>query len=122
MGSSQIVLVVDDTESVLTLLERQLSDAGYEVLLADSGEAALQLLSGRETMVDLVITDLLMPGMGGKLFGDEVRTLTPPPPVLYMSAFSPPAGLEYFIQKPFTGKMLAEAVRRVLEKQEVGEQ
>lgn len=111
---TQLILVVDDLESLRLLMKWQLMDAGYDVLLARSGEEALNLLAAPEIRFALVITDLRMPGMGGKRFGAQLVDLPDPAPVLYMSAYPPPAGLSHFIQKPFTSAALAAAVQTAL--------
>jgi two-component system, cell cycle sensor histidine kinase and response regulator CckA len=109
----QRILVVDDEALARRFLDRALSDAGYEVLLASDGEEALRLLRSSKRKVDLVITDLVMPGMGGHAFALEVATLPLPPPVLYISAYESPQGemAKRFLQKPFNADTLLEAVQ-----------
>src|SRR5215216_710839 len=112
----QTVLVVDDEAIARRFMERALTEAGFEVMLANSGEEALELLrvTGRE--VALVVTDLVMPGMGGHAFALEVATLPSPPPVLYISAYEKPQGdmAKRFLQKPFTGSELISTVRNLI--------
>jgi two-component system cell cycle sensor histidine kinase/response regulator CckA len=108
------VLVVEDTDSVRMLIRRQLTAAGFDVLVAESGDEALQLLAGSEARVELVITDLRMPGMDGEQLGAKLQANAESPAVLYMSAYPPPTGLDHFIQKPFTLDALTAAARAVL--------
>ena len=110
------VLVVDDEAIARSFMERALTQEGYHVLLAIDGEAALDILRSTKHIVALVITDLVMPGMGGHAFALEVGKLPSPPPVLYISAYEKPQGemAKRFLQKPFSIKDLAEAVARLL--------
>jgi two-component system cell cycle sensor histidine kinase/response regulator CckA len=110
------ILVVDDEAIARTFMERALSQEGYQVLLANDGEAALKMLRTSKRRVALVITDLVMPGMGGHAFAVEVGQLPSPPPVLYISAYEKPQGAmaNRFLQKPFSISDLTQAVRRLL--------
>ena len=109
----QTILVVDDEAVARRFLKRALKLAGYEVILADDGEQALAVLRSSGLQVDLVVTDLVMPGMGGHAFALEVATLPLPPPVLYISAYEKPQGemAKRFLQKPFSSDTLVQAVR-----------
>jgi two-component system, cell cycle sensor histidine kinase and response regulator CckA len=110
------ILVVDDEAIARTFMERALSQEGYQVLLAADGEAALHILRTTKRKIDLVITDLVMPGMGGHAFAVEVGQLPSPPPVLYISAYEKPQGemAKRFLQKPFSIAELTQAVRQLL--------
>ena len=110
------ILVVDDEAIARRFLERALTEAGFEVMLADNGEQALELLRATRRKVALVVTDLVMPGMGGHAFALEVSTLPSPPPVLYISAYESPQGemAKRFLQKPFSPEALVDAVRGLL--------
>jgi two-component system, cell cycle sensor histidine kinase and response regulator CckA len=112
----QTILVVDDEAIARRFLKRALTEAGYVVLLANAGEEALELLRSTGHKVALVVTDLVMPGMGGHAFAVEVSTLPQPPPVLYISAYESPQGemAKRFLQKPFSPEALVEAVRGLL--------
>jgi CheY-like chemotaxis protein len=110
------ILVVDDEAIARSFMERALTQEGYQVLLAPDGEAALKILRTTKRKVALVITDLVMPGMGGHAFAVEVGALPSPPPVLYISAYEKPQGemARRFLQKPFSISDLTQAVRRLL--------
>jgi two-component system cell cycle sensor histidine kinase/response regulator CckA len=112
----QTILVVDDEAIARRFVERALTQAGYDVLLANDGEEALKLLRTTKRKVALVVTDLVMPGMGGHAFALEVAALPSPPPVLYMSAYESPQGemSKRFLQKPFSPETLVEAVQGLL--------
>jgi CheY-like chemotaxis protein len=80
------ILVVDDDSDVLELTAEVLSDSGYEVLKASGAEPALELLRGAQ-QVDLLLTDIVMPGLNGLALADEAKRLRPGLRVLYTSAF-----------------------------------
>ena len=109
----QNILIVDDEAVTRRFVERSLSQQGYRVMTANDGERALELLRMTRRKVALVITDLVMPGMGGHAFALEVARLPSPPPVLYISAYEKPQGdmAKRFLQKPFTIDELVGAVR-----------
>jgi two-component system, OmpR family, response regulator len=108
------ILVVDDEELVRDFLKRVLVQEGYDVLLVNHGGEALTLL--QSLTVDLVITDIRMPGMGGKQLGAEIERLPNAPPVMYVSGGdAPQRGIENrYIQKPFKPAELIRAVRAIL--------
>ena len=110
------ILVVDDEAIARSFMERVLTQEGYQVLLAADGEGALHMLRTSKRKVALVITDLVMPGMGGHAFAVEVGQLPSPPPVLYVSAYERPQGemAKRFLQKPFSIADLTQAVRRLI--------
>jgi two-component system cell cycle sensor histidine kinase/response regulator CckA len=112
----QTILVVDDELVARRFMERSLREAGYDVLLASHGEEALELLRSTDRQVDLVVTDLVMPGMGGHAFALEVGVLPSPPPVLYVSAYEKPEGemAKRFLQKPFRSDELVASVQALL--------
>jgi two-component system cell cycle sensor histidine kinase/response regulator CckA len=110
---AQHILVVDDEAIARRFIERALVEQGYRVMLANDGEQALELLQGTPRKIDLVITDLVMPGMGGHAFALEVGQLPLPPAILYISAYERPEGemAKRFLQKPFSAADLVTAVR-----------
>jgi len=111
------VLVVDDESLLLTMAETILSDFGYKVLTASSGPKALQILAQPGTKVDLVITDLVMPGMGGRELIERIRQTEPTQAILCTSGYVMPedkqAGSGY-LQKPFTSTELLLKVKAAL--------
>ncbi len=120
----ETLLVVDDEEVICSFAERVLREQGYRVLTARDAHTALALLEtepGREVM--LVVTDVVMPGMGGEELGQEIEARRPGLPVLYMSGFSAEhttqrgllrPGLP-LIQKPFSPEAILVQVRRMLD-------
>ena len=111
------ILVVDDESLVLTMAETILTDYGYNVLTASSGQMALTTLGAPGVKVDMIITDLVMPGMGGREFVDRIRQAAIRLPVLCMSGYLLSAenqtGADY-LQKPFTSKQLLSKVKTAL--------
>jgi PAS domain S-box-containing protein len=113
------ILVVEDEELVRLLATEVLGGAGYEVVAASNGAVALQLAAERPDGFDLVVTDVVMPGMRGT----EVVERLGHPPALYMSGYTGETSIqrglvgagEPFLSKPFSPQSLLAAVRRVLE-------
>ncbi len=107
------VLVVDDEEPVRQYLARVMADEGYQVVTAGSGLEALAVLEQSSTRIDLVITDVLMPGMTGPELAARVAALPSPPPVLFVSGSHTdvPGPL---VRKPFLPMDLSLTVRWVL--------
>jgi two-component system, cell cycle sensor histidine kinase and response regulator CckA len=121
-----IVLVVDDDPPVLRLLRRQLETLGCTVLEAPNGPEALRLLVGRRGAVDLVLRDIVMPGMNGTELADRILADWPEQCVILMSGHAP-GGLALIgrrekivpvLRKPFTPDQLLELVSIVLQQQE----
>jgi CheY-like chemotaxis protein len=116
------VLVVDDDAMMREVLVRILSRENYELLTAGSGPDGLALLEGRDSGLDLLVTDVSMPGMRGRELAERVRQRHPGIRVLYQTGFSDllfedRAELEEgsaFLEKPFTARGLREAARLVL--------
>lgn len=122
-GKGERVLVVEDEAVVRTLVTRALESSGYVVHSAPNGSSALEFLAMQKEMVDLVLTDLVMPNMNGRQLAMKIEELYPRVPVLFMSAYTGDEiqrrGLlvndQAFVQKPFTLERLASAVRERLD-------
>ncbi len=78
-------MLVDDELSLRTAMERLLARSGYDVIGAGAAQEALELLDARDWRVDLVITDMVMPRMGGREFVLRLRSRRPDLPVICMS-------------------------------------
>jgi len=111
------ILVVDDEGLLLTMAETILSEFGYKVLTASSGQKALEHLSQPDMKVDLVITDLVMPGMGGRELIERIRKLGLDVPIMPTSGYvlqeDKHTGAGY-LQKPFTTTELLLKVKAAL--------
>ena len=117
MHGTETILVVDDENLLLTMAETILTEYGYKVLTANSGQKALAILSQDDTHVDLVITDLVMPGMSGRELIERIRQLAPAMRILCTSGYVMPADKQTgtaYLQKPFTSPELLSKVKQVL--------
>ena len=115
MGATR-VLIVDDEPVVLELLSGILRRLGYEVFPASSGQEALEIVHSGP-VPDLVISDVVMPGMRGPELIEILRREAPGVAAMLISAYGAPAKLAsgiHFLQKPFLPKTLANAVERAL--------
>ncbi len=116
------VLLVDDEELVLEVATQMLEKLGYEVRSADSGAAAIAMFNNDPSAFDLVILDMILPGMGGAEIFNRLREIRPSVRVLLSSGYSIDGqareimdkGCNGFIQKPFRLEDLANKVRKVL--------
>lgn len=123
-GGRETVLVVDDEPVVRTMARRSLEVEGYRVLEAEDGAAAVQLARDGATQFDLVLCDVVMPGLNGKEVRAELEALRPGVPVVFMSGYTGeevrhrgllPAG-SAFVPKPFGPTTLARRVRDALDR------
>ena len=124
LHGSGTILVVDDEELVLRMGETILTDFGYKVITAANGQKALALLSRDDIKVDLVLTDLVMPGMGGRELVEKIRQLAPKLKILCMSGYLMPADKEAvsaYLQKPFSSSELLAKVKFALNRAAAGE-
>jgi PAS domain S-box-containing protein len=119
---NQCVLVVEDDRMVRYMMKRALGQAGYQVLEAASAEDALEIMVRRNPEISLVLTDVVMPGRGGRELAETIEELRPGIPVLFTSGYTngeierrgllrPQAA---FLQKPFTPEALIRAVEKEL--------
>ena len=120
----ETILLVDDEKSLRKLGKRILSAAGYRVLEASDGAMALRVAAEEVGEIDLVLTDVEMPTLGGRGMVDELHEMSPGIRVLFMSGYTDNEILRRgirtsetdFLQKPFTAESLCAAVRAVLAK------
>ena len=111
------VLVVDDEDHVRTFVSKVLQRRNFHVEQAISGKEALEMISRAKERYDLVILDVVMPGMNGKECSREVSRLSPGTKVIFMSGYSSDgeeATEGYFLSKPFSLDELLDAVNRAL--------
>jgi CheY-like chemotaxis protein len=111
------ILVADDNRGFAELLRATLEEAGFEVLTASTGPAAMACVEQND--VDAAVLDILMPGMSGDAVAERLRQIAPGLPVLLMTgasgAFAAGSGLPY-LRKPFPQEALVEAVRRLVKR------
>jgi CheY-like chemotaxis protein len=115
-GGQETVLVVEDEPAIRDLCVEALQAVGYRVLMAASGEQALALIRDLQGPLDLIVTDVILPGLRGDRLADAVLALRPGTPLLLMSGYPPEriTGMAY-LQKPFTPTGLLREVRRILD-------
>ncbi|MBL0277187.1 MAG: response regulator [Anaeromyxobacter sp.] len=123
-GGGERVLLVEDEPQVRALAARALAERGYQVLTAGDGEEALRVLEAAGGAVDLLLTDVIMPRMGGVELAARLADRTPGQAILFMSGYVDRAALAQgdlpegapILLKPFTPAALAGRVRQVLDR------
>ncbi len=122
-GGHETILVCEDDASVRVLVSKSLKRAGYRVITAENGGQALELVAQYGGPIDMLVTDVVMPGMNGRVLADRMTAAYPTLRTLFISGY--PAhvvapegnlgpGVE-LLQKPFSGPVLQERVRAVLD-------
>jgi len=121
-NGSETILLVDDEQMVIDVGRALLEKMGYRVLIAKNGKEVIQTVRHCGAMIDLIILDMIMPGMdGGKVF-DRIKKISPIIPVLLSSGYAlngqaeeiMQKGCSGFIQKPFTLAEISEKVQEIL--------
>jgi PAS domain S-box-containing protein len=122
-GGTERVLLVEDEKTILDLARRQLGNLGYDVVACDSPFKALDLAATNCRPIQLLITDVIMPGMDGRALAEQLSTCCPQMKCLFMSGYTADVighrgvlneGV-HFLEKPFTHTALAKKVREVLD-------
>ncbi|CAG0978870.1 two-component system, cell cycle sensor histidine kinase and response regulator CckA [Phycisphaerales bacterium] len=122
-GGNEVVLLVEDNPMVRDLVAQALGDAGYRLLVAENGPAAVRAATDQSKPIDLLVTDVVMPEMSGVQLAEAVSRLHPRVSVIYMSGYTEETivrhGVEAeglaFIAKPFTIETMLRKVRSVLD-------
>ncbi len=117
-----VILLVEDEDAVRGLAREVLEESGFRVLEAHDGDEALAIVA-RETVIDLMVTDVIMPRMNGRELADRVRLVRPDLAVVFTSGYPGDSLLErrrgedpvIFMAKPYSPFDLAERVRQVLD-------
>ena len=115
------ILIVDDEKNYLVVLEALLASEGYEIITTDSSEVALRLI--KESDLDLVVTDMKMPGISGMTILEEAKKVNPDMPIIIMTAFGTiEMAVEAmkkhaydYIEKPFKNEALKLTVKKALQ-------
>jgi two-component system cell cycle sensor histidine kinase/response regulator CckA len=121
-GAKETILVVEDNESVRNLIERKLLKLGYTIITARNGRDALSVMEDYAEKIRLVITDLVMPEMGGLELSRAIKSRYPSVEIIALSGYPirsereelENAGISDLIQKPFVVRTLAESVKKAL--------
>jgi PAS domain S-box-containing protein len=122
-AGAESILVIEDDAPVRNAVQRMLSSYGYQVMVAENAEQAVQLAKNASKPISLVLSDVIMPGPSGPHAVEAIQTDNPLIKVLYMSGHTDHAALRdvtlsgqaEFIQKPFSPQMLAKRVRATLD-------
>ena len=119
---TELVLLVEDEDMVRALARKILEASGYMVIDAHDGREGLELCATHEGPIDLLVTDVLMPELGGRELAEKALKLRPRMKVVFMSGHTQDVmlkeGIEKgaaFLQKPFTPSVLAQKVRETLD-------
>ncbi len=122
-SGTETILLVEDDPGVLDFSLSVLEHLGYQVITAASGEEALRLAEGHLTEIHLLLTDVIMPGMNGRMLADRLMLMRPSLRVLFTSGYTENVIVHHgvleeginFLSKPFTAQSLARKVREVLD-------
>ena len=122
-GGTETVLLVEDEIAVRDLARVLLEDLGYRVLCAEDAQSALKIVAQSEEKIDLLLTDVVMPGLSGRELAEKVQSHLPQTKVVYMTGYTDDALFHHrlvesnvsLLRKPFTREQLAFAVRAVLD-------
>ena len=123
LSGSETILAVDDDPAMLELVGEVLTPLGYNVLFAATGEEALQVAQTGTEKIDLLLTDVVLPGIKGQELAEKILTSDPHICVLFMSGYLCPSmaynesekKVEAFVQKPFAPNTLVRKMRKLLD-------
>jgi CheY-like chemotaxis protein len=123
LSGTETVLAVDDDPSMLGILEEVLKPLGYKVLSASNGEEALAMAAKHREKIDLLLTDVMLPGIKGQELAKQLLHRCPDVNILFMSGYLCPSmahsdsdqRFEAFIQKPFSPNALLRKIRKLLD-------
>jgi CheY-like chemotaxis protein len=124
LGGQERILLAEDDADVAALASRVLQEAGYQLLLAMDGKNALELVVENDFQADLLVTDLIMPGMNGKELAEKIKEKLPGIRILFSSGYTDNHLVHNgqldseidFLQKPYSPIDLLKKVRQVLKK------
>jgi len=123
LGGTETILLAEDEATVRTVATAALERRGYRVLAAPDGDAAMAISMAFPGRIDLLVTDLVMPGMNGHMLAERLRALRPGLPVLYVSGYTDDEVVRKGISaesltllaKPFTSLELSRRVRSMID-------
>jgi len=123
MQGSEMILLVDDEEMIVNVGEQMLDRLGYTVIIAKGGKEAIELYKENQEKIDMVILDMIMPDVDGKMAYEKLKEINPGIKVLLSSGYSVTGqaqeildkGCNGFIQKPFNLKDLSLKLRSILD-------
>jgi two-component system cell cycle sensor histidine kinase/response regulator CckA len=120
----ETILLVDDEDLILMVTEKLLKKLGYRVITANNGQQAIEACRAQRGVIDLVVLDMIMPGMNGSDTFDQLKAIDPHLKVILSSGYSLNEqaarilrkGCKGFIQKPFNVAELSQSIRTALDK------
>ncbi len=123
LGNGETILMVEDDKSILKLGERMLDTLGYTVLSASTPAEAIKIFKENMEAINLLVTDVVMPGMNGRELSERFQNLSPNLKTLYMSGYTANVIADrgvleegvFFIPKPLSKKELSFKVREALD-------
>ncbi len=119
LRGAETILVAEDEEQLRNVVRRALEQQGFTVLVAGSGHEAVELCGRHAGEIDLLLTDVVMPGLSGRELADRLASLRPSMKVLYMSGYTADHDVSdagpAFLPKPFTPEALVRKVRETLD-------
>jgi two-component system, cell cycle sensor histidine kinase and response regulator CckA len=124
LKGQETILLVDDEQVITEVTGAMIQGLGYRVIIARSGEEAVEIYRANQDQINLVIMDMIMPGSGGGTAIDRIRTMTPEIKIILSSGYSlngeakdimNRGGAQAFLQKPFSFGVLSQKIREVLE-------
>ena len=124
VGNPITILLVDDDEAIRRFVQRVLQEQGFHVIEASDGAEALRIASAYANVIDLLLTDVIMPNLNGLVLAQQLLQERPNIGVLYMSGYVEKSILlakhpeSVLLQKPFTPSVLIAGVRLILASQE----
>ena len=121
---TETVLLVEDEDALRALARHVLRSCGYTVLEAGDGRQAIQVAEGNPGTIDLLVSDVVMPHLGGRQLAERLAVVKPGMKVLFLSGYPDDAVIRHgvleaefaFLQKPFTPAARAHKVREALDK------
>jgi CheY-like chemotaxis protein len=124
-GGTETVLLAEDAASLREMIAEILSSRGYRVLAADSGEKALDLARAHAGPIELLLTDMVMPGISGAELAERMHEARPEARILFMSGYTDDVMVQrgilaeetVLLQKPFASEALLRKVREVLDRE-----
>jgi two-component system, cell cycle sensor histidine kinase and response regulator CckA len=123
LGGSETILLVEDNQELRSLVAKFLTGRGYSIVESAGGKAALAMVAKQSVAVQVLITDIMMPGMNGRELANQLRETVPHLRVLYISGFTPDGAVqmktlahgEAFLQKPFALADLSTKIREIID-------